>query len=721
MRKIKILSLVMAILMVFGTFALLASCGDDPAESTSNGGSGNTTPVENKVIIGSSTELSGDFRWPGFGGSSAGASDQDINKLTAGYSTMEIDQNGNYVWNKTVVKSHEAKETANGDYEVTIEINPGLKFSDGTEVKAVNYLVDTLAFSSPVSVQAGHTGISGQAIVGFDSFHAYCGADVAVEGATKEFSGLRLLGDYKFSITISAEAGFYPYYFVDSYGAVSPSPLALTVGEGVEVKDDGKGAYLTDAFYAKASDSTAEKLSYAKAAHITEARYDVTKYAFSGPYTISNWDKGTKEATLKLNPNYAGNFEGQKPSIETLVYIKIISETQLQMLENGALDILSQITGGADTKAALDMMNASNGKFTEVHYQRAGYGKVQFECDFGPTMFTEVRQAITYLLNRAEFAQTFTGGYGGIVHGPYSPDFSMWQAVKDDINLNAYDYSLANAKQILIDGGWIYNSKGEPFVEGAAGVDAVRYKKLTAEEAAVTDGVNKTYASVSNSDGVVYKTVEINGEFYMPLVINWFGTVPNDVTDLLNTSLAQNPDVKTAGMVIRATTGDFNVLLGNIYREESYGYGGTPIYGMYNLATGWNVANYDYAFNWSLDPVYFGYSANKLFDEYDKAFPYYDAEGKHTKMTYEQAMTASGGKLGMDYISMAMVYDATTEAEYNQWWKAYIERWNLLVPDIPLYSNYYYDVFNAKIENYKTTPFFGPAYAIIYANVKGAE
>ena len=82
-------------------------------------------------------------------------------------------------------------------------------------------------------------------------------------------------------------------------------------------------------------------------------------------------------------------------------------------------------------------------------------------------------------------------------------------------------------------------------------------------------------------------------------------------------------------------------------------------------------------------------------------------------------MEASGGKLGMDYLSMAMVYNATTEDEYNQWWMAYIERWNQLMPDIPLYSNYYYDVYNSKIENFNTSPFFDQRRAIIYANVKG--
>ena len=691
----KIIVLALAVLMVVSCFA---GCATGPKN-------------ENKVIVGNTTELGGDFRWPGFGGSSAGAADQDINGLITGYSTMETNQGGAYVWNETAVKSHSEVEDADGNLVVTIEINPGLKFSDGTEIKAVNYLAYVLAFSTPVSVGAGHTGKSGQSFVGFDEYTAYEGGSTPVA-----FKGVRLLGEYSFSLTIDAAKGYYPYYFANTYGAVTPYPLDLVLGDGVEVKDDGNGAYLTEAWYAKSGDT------YAKAAHLQEARFDVTKYAFSGPYVISEWDSSKKECTLTINPEFQGNFEGQKPSIETIVYVKIISETQLDQFKTGAVDILAGITGGADTEAALAVVKESNGAFAETHYQRAGYGKVQFDCDFSPTMFASVRQAIAYVLNTNEFAQAFTGGYGTVVYGPYSPDFDMWQAVKDKIELVEYAYSVENAKQALINDGWIYNSKGEAFVEGQTGVDSVRYKKLTAEEAEACDGVNKTYASVENTDGVEYKTVEINGEYYMPLVINWFGTTPNDVTDMLAARLVNTDDVKALGMVIRSSVGDFNPLLGHIYRDESMGgYTGTPTYSMYNLATGWNSAIYDYSYNWSLDPEYFGYSVNKLYDEYDVAFPYYAADGSHKKLSYADAVAASGDKLGMDYISFAMVYDATTEDEYNQWWQAYIERWNELMPDIPLYSNYYFDIYNAKIENFVTSPFWSPVDALLYCTIKNAK
>lgn len=733
MKKVtKLLALVLAVVMLFG---LLAGCNsnNDPATQTQDNTqapdnsdkpeeSKPAVDVPNRAILGSITELSGDFRFPGWGGSSAGASDQDIGRLTVGYGTMEINQDGEYVWNQTSVKSHTETDNADGSRTYTVEINPGLTYSDGTEVKAADYVVAALAYSSPVCVGAGRSGQSGQAYAGFTAFNAYDGtnegepildADGNETGlvASKVFSGIRLLDDYTFSITI--DPSFLPYYFADTYAAADPAPAGLCTGDGVTVQDDGEGCYLSDNFYEKNGDD------YVKAAEMAANRYDWQKYPYSGAYTITEWDEGTLQATLTLNPNFKGNFEGQTPSIETLVYIKLIEETQLEQLQSGEVDVLGQITGGDLTTAALALVDGEN--FSEVHYQRAGYGKVQFECDFGPTMFPEVRQAIAYLLDRVAFCQAFTGGYGVVVDGPYSPDFTMWRAVQDDIDLIDYSFSPSNAVRVLEEGGWVYNSKGEAYVEGQSGVDAVRYKKLTAEEANATDiygndAGNKTYASVANTDGVEYKTVEINGEYYMPLAINWFGSQPNSVTDLLSTTLANSSDLAAAGMVIRATTGDFTTLLGNIYRDPSMGYTGTPTYGMLNLATGWNTTVYDYAFNWNPTSAWADYSSNKLIDPYDVAFPYDQAA---ERLSYEEAVEASGDKLGMDYLSMGMVYNASTEEEFNEWWMAYVERWNELMPDIPLYSNYYYDVYRSTIENFVTTPFFGPAQAIIYANIVG--
>lgn len=675
----------------------------------------NDFKVGGQVILGSTTELSGDFRWVAIDGGNPGASDLDVNKLTNGYSTMEPNQTGTYVQNQTVIKEFTTEELGSeGEktYKMTFEINSGLKMSGGTEIKAANFLAYVLAMSTPISKQAFDTNRAGYAFVGWDTFSKYDGTN-ASESATKEFSGVRLLGDYKFSLEVNSDN--YPYYYVETLGAVSPYDLKLVLGNGVEVKDDGQGAYLSDAWYAK---DTTDTTKYAKAKHLEDARFTVDTYEYTGPYSIQSWNSSSKEAILKINPNFAGNFEGQKPHIETIICRHAVSETQFAQLENGQLDVLGGLTGGTDVTAALGLVN--KGSFKEVHYDRAGYGKVQFECDFGPTMFAEVRQALAYCLDREDFANTFCGGYGAVVHGPYSVNFDSYVDLEDQLeaNLNSYAVSTAKAKQVLEAGGWVYNADGSAY-SGTG----VRYKKLAADEMG-PDNVNQTYASVENTDGQEYKTVKIGDDYYMPLVINWFGTENNEVTELLTTKLLNGTNATECGMVIRQTIGNFTQLLGNIYRIASYGYSGTPTYGMFNLATGWNVAVYDYSYNWidkssEMYDDWLSNSANKLSDEYDAAFRWEDHQG----LTFDQAWEQSQHKLGMNYLSMAMVYsvDIGDTEEYNKWFYQYLIRWNELIPDLPLYGNIYYDCYNSKILNFKATPFFGAADALLYCAVADAQ
>ena len=226
----KLLSLLLAVVMMLG----LAACGsngttetaaptaaDVSAETKADTAAAPTAP--NRAILGSTTELSGDFRYPGWGGSSAGASDQDIQKLTIGYGTMETNQGGAYVWNETAVKDHTETDNDDGTATYTVTINEGLTFSDGTPITAANYLAQVMAFSTPVAVAAGMPGTLGQSFVGYKEFNAYTGEEA--EGTSKIFSGIRLLDEYTFSVTVSSN--YLPYYFAYTYAAFDPAPLGL--------------------------------------------------------------------------------------------------------------------------------------------------------------------------------------------------------------------------------------------------------------------------------------------------------------------------------------------------------------------------------------------------------------------------------------------------------------------------------------------------------------
>ena len=557
---------------------------------------------ENSVILGSTTELSGAFRDSAWGKSSPGSSDQDIEMLTSGHATAYSDFSGAYQWNMTVLAEEPTSvKNEDGTLTYTIKINEGLVFSDGSAINAKNYVASILANSTAVAVAAGGTGNSGMQIEGYDAFKAYEG-----EGDKVYFEGVKLIDDYTFSLTFQAD--YADYYYAKTYAAVGPTPLALYLGENEIVVNENGSCGLSDGFYAKVEKDGAETFAMADVINANLAWNSALPY--SGPYTVANWDASALVATLKLNPNYAGDDIRGKASIETITYVKIVSETQMDQFKSGQVDVLAGITGGDDTKAALAAVEAEPEKYAETHYDRAGYGKLAFRCDLGPTAMTEVRQAIIYTINRPEFAQTFTGGYGTVVHGPYYEGMSAFKANADDINLNPYSYSADEAVAVLEEGGWIYNENGEEFV---AGTDTIRYKKLSGYE---LSAANLQYASIDNA----YKTLKINGEYYMPLAINWYGTQPNDVTDQLITAWQTNPNATTElGMYITYTSCDFTTgLYGEYLQIEAYGWDGVAKCAAINFATGFNSAIYDMAWYWTIDQsMYADYSNNYLMDEAD--------------------------------------------------------------------------------------------------------
>ena len=544
---------------------------------------------DNSIILGNTTDLSGKFRYANFGANNPGAADLDVQGLVVGLETVVASKEGGYVWNDTVVAEHSEVDNEDGSRTITIKLHDDLKFSDGSPVTAKNYVAFTLAFSTPVAAQAaGKDHMSGMNFVGFEAFNKYDGTNAAEDGSiTKEFSGIRLLDDLTFSVTVDPQ--YLPYFYSIAYGSFSAQALQLWLGDA-DIVDDGNGVYLTDGFYAKDGDS------YTMAAHIESAAWDKTDaYPYSGPYMVESYNEADKSATLVKNPEFKGNYEGTVPSIEKVVYKKIVPDTQIADFTSGNLDVIAGITGGNETNEAITLADESNGKYVYSHYSRAGYGKLGFRGDFGPVQFVEVRQAIAYCMDRATFAKDFTGGFGGVVDGPYYTGSWMYKAaVADGMMLDAYATSADSAIAVLEQGGWVYNADGSDY----AGT-GVRYKKIPAAE------IQEQDITFQSKDGA-YKTEKVGDDYYMPLVLNWYGTSNNEFTDLLVTGFMENENVKACGMVVQNTIGEFNPMLDELYQAPIYGfYSGTPLYTCFNFATGFTSAVYDYSYNWEIEPTMF--------------------------------------------------------------------------------------------------------------------
>ena len=552
---------------------------------------------DNSIILGNTTDLSGKFRYAAFGGTNPGAADLDVQNLSTGLETVATTKEGGFEWNPTVVKSHEETMNEDGTRTYTVTIYDDLKLSDGTPVTVKNYVVFPMVFSSPVGVAAaGKDHQSGMTLEGFKTFNTYDGTEGS---GTKELAGLRMIDDYTYSITVAAD--YANYFYAITYAGLSAYDVSLWIGDA-DVKDDGNGVYFTDDFYAKEGDK------YVMADHIVTASQNTdTTYPYSGPYVVKSYDSADKSAVLELNPNFKGNYEGVKPTIAKVVYKKIVSSTQLEDLKAGTLDVIAGITGGDETNEALALADGSDGKYVYTHYSRAGYGKLGFRADYGPAQFTEVRQAIAYCMDRAKFAKDFTGGYGGVVDGPYYSGSWMYKAAVDQgMILNAYATSVDSAIEVLTEGGWVYDAEGNDYVEG------VRYKKIPGDIATEND------INYKSKDGA-YVTTKVGDDYYMPLVLNWYGTSDNPFTDQLMTGFASNDNVIAAGFNVQYTIGDFSPMLDELYQAAVYGYySGSPMYSVFNFATGFTSAAYDYSYQMTIDPaMYDDYSAYYIKDQAD--------------------------------------------------------------------------------------------------------
>ena len=630
----KLLAVLLALLVLVG-------CTGGNGGNEGNGGS----DVVNQIIYGSTTELNGDLGNAWWGNN---ASDALVRSLINDYSVIVSNQGGEFIENKTVTSGVTSVVNEDGSKTFTVGINKGLVYNNGEPITAADFVAYALVAYSPALKEAGGK-VSPDTVVGAPEYQS---------GATNVLSGVRLIDEYTYAITINPD--YLPYYFDITYASLSPLYLPMYASADLTVKDDGEGAYLDGGALVP------EEL---------DATRNIYKDRVSaGPYQLEDLDLGTLTATLVINPNYAGNFEGVKPSVEKILVVKAVQETMMDQLETGAIDFLSTLTDGSEVQRALDM--EATGNFRTVHYERNGYGAIFFQCDFGPTQFVEVRHAVAYLLDRNEFANTFCQGFGSVVDGPYGLAMWMYKEAKDELaaTLNSYTYSLDSAVEELKAGGWVLNEDGTDYVDGSG---LVRWKEVTPEQA---------------GDYQFNKTLD-DGRILMPLHIEWSSSEGNSVSELLAVMLANGDQTKEAGMEINQNIMSFSDLLNYYYRDATEGdQYGVKTYGMYNLATNFSAA-YDQSYSYTVDPDLL-------------------AMGYNTFFSVDNPL--------LDQLSMDMVYgvESGDNQAYLDVWVQFIQEWNRYLPAVPLYSNVYYDVMNAKIHNLECNSLFDFDQAVVYATVE---
>ena len=218
MKKKKWVSLLLAGVMTL----TLAACGsqgtvtNNPTETGAASTEGETTastsekakeeavvlvkPEEpaGQLIIGSTTDLSKEFYDSAFDNT---AFNYRVYSLLHGGETVIYTKEGKFEVNATITEALTDVDNEDGTKTYTITLRDGLVWSDGSPMTARDYVFAILLESSPQMAEVDGYPVNGITyLVGYDAF---------VSGESKVHSGVRVIDEKTFSMTVKAEIHIY--------------------------------------------------------------------------------------------------------------------------------------------------------------------------------------------------------------------------------------------------------------------------------------------------------------------------------------------------------------------------------------------------------------------------------------------------------------------------------------------------------------------------------
>jgi len=403
----------------------------------------------NTLIIGHTTMMNGNFFSELWGNNTA---DIDVRSLLHEYPLIAWTNNGEYQVNRTVVRTLETTTAENGDRTYTVTLHADLKYSDGSDITAKDYVFNFLLMSSPQIRELSGLSITKDYIQGFTEY---------IAGDEPFFSGVRLIDDLTFSVLVTAE--YLPYYFELSYINNYPLPYKVLI-PGSDIVDSGEGAFISGDFTAE---TLRETLLNPQTGYLSHPA--VT----SGPYKLTNYDSAKRQAEFELNTYYKGNYEGQVPIIPRIVFREIKNESIITELNEGTVDLVNKVSEGQVINAGLEL--AANGNFVATPYPRTGAGFLAVAAERDITSSVIFRQALAYTIDYEVLPRDFLQGHGERVYGYYG--LSQWMAVEMKERLEKmqpYTLNLDKATELLKLDGWVYNLDGTPYDPNAG----LRHKQM---------------------------------------------------------------------------------------------------------------------------------------------------------------------------------------------------------------------------------------------------
>ena len=755
----KLLSLLLALLLLQAPVLSLAEDEEileDEPEATE-------APVDvefpEELIVGHPTITKGDFFTELFGNDTA---DIDVRALIHGYNLVNWDQNqGTYVMDPSVVTQYQVTVDEVGNKSYDMLIADDLYYSDGTQITAWDYAFSILLMMSPEIEDPSIGGkiYRAEHLLGYDDYiktrkKVVAGEplDLSPEGDVLSLSGVEVRNDFELVITLDAD--FLPYFFETGLLMTVPYPISV-IAPGSKVYDEGFGVYIAN----EDPNDPVEHFTVdtlRKTILDPETGYNSHPSVVSGPYIMKSWDKETGEGHYEINPYFKGawyhnNLPGPdysgpvryiqvldeagvpkldtsgneiwlvKPTIERIAFVEADNDTMIQKLADGELHLVNKVTYGPTIQEGMQGEAAQEAGIRYQNYPRIGLSFLTFTYDWPTVHDMEVRQAIAYCMDRDLLTNEYCGysvegadnkvsfgtrvdGYFGIEQWEYllvtgrleypvnfidqvippvtevitaeeeeareekrkeylkkrnlyattQEEYDMyiaaWQALTEEWQdkLTVYSVDLDKANALLDKAGWTYNREGGAY---HAGKDDVRCKKMD-------DG---TFLPMDLK--MLYPEGNHMAEIMMEAGKDEIAVEGRDWTKNFIDNLAR------VGIKLELVPAPMAELLKAYYRETE------RTTDMIYLATNFHVI---------VDPS-ITYSTDKTKNHQIWNNTYSDDE-----LLWNDAVNMRRTEPGDIF-------------EYVSKWVAFQERYNEVLPTIPIYSNIYFDFFNQYLQNYYIT------------------
>ena len=686
MMKKRLLALLLALMLTLTALPLAAQ-----AEAPETGAEDANYPDE--LIVGHPTEMRGDFFTEMFGNNTA---DIDVRSLIHGYNLVNWDQNqGEYVFDPTVVTQIREAEDADGRHIFYLAIADDLYYSDGTHITAWDYAFSLLLMMAPEMEEIGAKIYRAEHIAGYREY---------ITGLRATLAGVNVLSDHQLAITLDKE--YLPFFFETGLLLCVPYPIHVIAPE-CRVYDDGQGIYIGN------KDKTiTEPIFTAELLKETildaETGYNSHPGVVSGPYTLVSFDGVT--AHFETNPYYKGSWvqelpapwreddgaEGDeaqelpanytpvkdeetgktlyymaKPQIRKIAFTGVKSEDVPQLFADGKLHLINKLVYGPVITGMTQSMQETS--LRSQNYPRLGLTFLTFSCDWPTVREKEVRQAIAWCMDRDALMQEYCEGYGLRTDGYYG--VGKWEYLLVNQQIETPVQMLEAGETIPERQAGFANlharseAEYDQMVEAWHALSLDQLTPYTVDPDAANALLNQAGWTL-NREGAAYRPDEdevrckmIDGEL-TALDLKMMYPEGNRITDTLQENFIDH--LNAAGILLTLVPVSMDDLLTSYYRETE------RTTDMIYLGTDFHVV-VDPSITYSADNQLSHERWNNTFSDDEELY----------RRAVEMRKTLPGDLYG--YITK---------------WIAFQERYNEVLPAIPIYTNIYFDFFVPSLQNY---------------------